>query len=98
MGDGGPPGVRLPGVDGASVAWGVYGGHPHTQHTVVHRVFQEALRTGALKTEPPTRDLESERQHMQHNVAASGSLAPVSSWNVDPPLKEALPMEMVEYG
>jgi hypothetical protein len=28
---------------------GVYGGNPQTRHTVVHRVLQQALLTGALK-------------------------------------------------
>src|SRR5262245_9312735 len=71
MWDGGPPGVLLPGVDG--LRWhGVYGCNPQTQHTIVHRVLQKALRTGALQTEPPTRDLERERQDMQHKDSASG--------------------------
>jgi hypothetical protein len=64
--------VLLPGVDGAVVAWEGYGCHPQTRHTVVHRVRQAALLTGALQTEPPTRGPERERQDMPHNDAASG--------------------------
>jgi len=60
MGDGGPSGVLLPGVDGASVAWEVYGGNPQTWHTSYTGFFRKP--TGALKIEPPTRGLESERQ------------------------------------
>jgi hypothetical protein len=47
MWDGGPSGVLLPGVDGASVTWEGYGCHPQTRHTVVHRVLQKAHRGAA---------------------------------------------------